>query len=312
MENGIAEETMSEKVGFLGLGTMGLGMARTLLEKGFELRVWNRTAEKADSLVERGATAVARPEEAIEPGGIVVSMLSDDRVVSELFAPAGPVLRRLGASGLHISMSTIHPDTSRRLAREHAEAGASYLTAPVFGRPQTAVGGNLWILVSGPEAARKRAKPLFEAMGRKTFEFGDEPGAANVPKLCGNFLIASAIEAMGEVAAFAEKSGVGARPVLEMLTQSLFACAPFQGYGQHIAERRFLPAGFRLVLGLKDIELAISAARSAGVPMPLGGLLRDRALASVNKGRGEWEWSAMTLEAAEDAGLDVTEVNRTE
>lgn len=300
---------MSETVGFLGLGTMGLGMARMLAEKGFALRVWNRTAAKAEPLVALGATAVARPEEAVEPGGIVVSMLSDDRVVSELFASGGPLLQRLGAGGLHVSMSTIHPETSRRLAREHAEAGASYLTAPVFGRPQSASDGTLWILVSGPEASRRRAKPLFEAMGRKTFEFGEEPGAANVPKLCGNFMIASAIEAMGEVAAFAEKSGVGARPVLEMLTESLFACPPFQGYGRHIAHRQFLPAGFRLVLGLKDIELAISAARSAGVPMPLGSLLRDRALASVNKGRGEWEWSAMTLESAEDAGLDIGNVN---
>jgi 3-hydroxyisobutyrate dehydrogenase-like beta-hydroxyacid dehydrogenase len=299
---------MSESVGFLGLGNMGQGMALSLVEQGFPLRVWNRSAGKAEPLVARGATAVERPEDAVEPGGIVVSMLSDDRVVSELFAPGGPLLARLGSGGLHISMSTIHPDTSRRLAREHESVGATCLAAPVFGRPETAAAGNLWVLVSGPEAGRRRAAPLLSAMGRTTFEFGNDPGAANVPKLCGNFVIAAAIEALGEAAAFAEKSGVGAGPVLEMLAESLFACPPYKGYGRQIAQRKFLPAGFRLVLGLKDIELAMSAARSVSVPMPLANLLRDRALASVNKGRGDWEWSSFTLEAAEDAGLDVKAV----
>jgi 3-hydroxyisobutyrate dehydrogenase-like beta-hydroxyacid dehydrogenase len=296
-------KTMSEPVGFLGLGNMGQGMALTLVEKGFPLRVWNRSAGKAAPVVARGATLARQPEEVVEPGGTVVSMLSDDSVVSELFAPGGPLLTRLGAGGLHISMSTIHPETSRRLAKEHASVGAAYLAAPVFGRPEAAATGNLWILASGPEPARRRAEPLLSAMGRTTFEFGDDPGAANVAKLCGNFVIAAAIEAMGEVAAFSEKSGVGAGPVLDMLGQTLFACPPYRGYGQQIAQRQFLPAGFRLVLGLKDIELAMSAARSVSVPMPLGNLLRDRALASINKGRGDWEWSAFTLEAIEAAGL---------
>jgi 3-hydroxyisobutyrate dehydrogenase-like beta-hydroxyacid dehydrogenase len=296
-------EAMNEPVAFLGLGNMGQGMALSLVEKGYALRVWNRTTAKADPLVARGAGLARRPEDAVEPGGIVVSMLSDDRVVSELFAPGGSLLSRLGSGGLHISMSTIHPDTSRRLTREHESVGAAYLAAPVFGRPEAAASGNLWILLSGPEPARRRAAPLLEVMGRTTFEFGDDPGAANVSKLCGNFVIAAAIEAMGEAAAFAEKSGVGAGPVLDMLAQTLFACPPYRGYGRQIAQRQFLPAGFRLSLGLKDIELAMSAARSVSVPMPLAALLRDRALASVNKGRGDWEWSAFTLEAAEDAGI---------
>jgi len=294
---------MSETIGFLGLGNMGQGMALSLIEKGFSLRVWNRSAGKAEPLVARGATSAGRPEEAVEPGGIVVSMLADDNAVSELFAPGGPLLSRLGPGGLHISMSTIHPDTARRLAGEHDHAGAAYLSAPVFGRPQNAAEGNLFVLVSGPEPARRRAAPLLAAMGRKMFEFGDDSGAANVSKLCGNFVIAAAIEALGEAAAVAEKSGVGAGPVLDMLTNTLFACPPYQNYGKQIAERRFQPAGFRLVLGLKDLELALSAARSVSVPMPLANLLRDRALASVNKGRGDWEWSSFTLEAAEDAGI---------
>jgi 3-hydroxyisobutyrate dehydrogenase-like beta-hydroxyacid dehydrogenase len=299
----VREKTMSERVGFLGLGNMGQGMALSLVEKGFPLRVWNRSAGKAEPLVARGATLASRPEEAVEPGGIVVSMLSDDKAVSELFTPGGPLLSRLGSGGLHISMSTIHPDTARRLAREHEHAGAAYLAAPVFGRPENAAAGKLFVLVSGPEHARRRAAPLIAAMGRTIFEFGDDPGAANVSKLCGNFVIAAAIEALGEAAAFAEKSGVGAAPVLDMLANTLFACPPYQNYGKQIAQRRFLPAGFRLALGLKDIELAMSAARSVSVPMPLANLLRDRALASVNKGRGDWEWSSFTLEAAEDAGI---------
>ncbi len=294
---------MGETIGFIGLGNMGQEMALRLVEAGWPVRVWNRTKEKATELVKRGATLVERPEEAVEPGGIAISMLADDAALLEIFAADGPVVKRLGAGGLHVSMSTIHPDTSRRLAKEHAEHGASYLGAPVFGRPNAARAGMLWFAVSGRPEDRLRARPIFEAMGRETFEFGDDPGAANVAKLCGNFLIAAAVEAMAEAAALAEKSGVGAAGMLEMLGKTLFACPVYQGYGQLVVKRKFEPAAFRMRLGLKDVELAISAARAVGVPLPFADIARNRALAGINKGRGDWDWSAVSLGAAEDAGV---------
>jgi 3-hydroxyisobutyrate dehydrogenase-like beta-hydroxyacid dehydrogenase len=294
---------MSETVGLVGLGNMGLAMAQRLIEQGWKLRVWNRSPEKAEPLVRRGATRAERPEDAVEPGGIVISMLSDDMALGEVFGAESKLVERLGAGGVHLSMSTIHPDTSRRLAKEHQRVGASYLGAPVFGRPDAAAAGTLWIAVSGAEQARRRVAPLLAAIGRGTFEFGNDPGAANVAKLCANFLIASTLEGLAEVAAVAEKSGLGAGPVVEMLSQTLFACPVYQGYGKAILARKFQPAGFRLRLGLKDVELALAAARSVEAPMPFASLLRDRALAAINKGRGDWDWSSLSLEAAEDAGV---------
>ena len=294
---------MNETIGFIGLGNMGQEMALRLVEAGWPVRVWNRTRDKTSELVKRGATLVERPEDAVEPGGIAISMLADDAALLELFSAHSPLAARLGAGGLHISMSTIHPDTSRRLAAEHAELGASYLCAPVFGRPNAAKMGTLWIAVSGRPEDRLRARPIFEAMGQGIFEFGEDPGAANIAKLCGNFMIAAAVEAMAEAAALAEKSGVGAAGVLEMPGKTLFACPIYQGYGQLVVKRKFEPAGFRMRLGLKDVELAISAARAAGVPMPVADIARNRALAGINKGRGDWDWSAVSLGAAEDAGV---------
>lgn len=294
---------MSETIGLVGLGNMGRGIAQHLLDQGWQLRVWNRSPEKVEPVVRRGATRAERPEETATPGGIVISMLSDDRAVEETFGSQSKLLAGLGAGGVHVSMSTIHPETARRMAREHERAGAAYVGAPVFGRPDAAAAGNLWIAVSGPEPARRRVAPLLAAAGRGTFDFGDDPGAANIAKLCGNFLIASSIEALGEAAAMAEKSGLGASPVIEMLAQTLFACPIYQGYGKSILSGKFQPAGFRLRLGLKDVELALSTARSMEVPLPLASLIRDRALAAINKGHADWDWSSLALEAAEDAGV---------
>lgn len=297
---------MSETVGLVGLGNMGLGIALNLLDQGWQLRVWNRSPKKADPLVRRGATRVEHPEETATPGGIVLSMLADDHAVGEVFGSQSKLVARLGAGGVHVSMSTIHPETARRLAREHERLGAAYLGAPVFGRPHAALAGNLWIVVSGPEPVRRRVAPLLASLGRGTFDFGDDPGAANVAKLCGNFLIASSIEALGEAAAMAEKSGVGASRVIEMLAQTLFACPIYQGYGESIVSGKFQPAGFRLRLGLKDVELALSTARSMEVPLPIASLIRDRSLAAINKGHADWDWSSLALEAAEAAGVRKT------
>ncbi|HEV2386329.1 MAG TPA: NAD(P)-dependent oxidoreductase [Candidatus Acidoferrales bacterium] len=293
---------MSRTVGFVGLGNMGLAMASRLAERGWRLRVYNRSGDKAAPLVAAGATRVDRPEDAAEPGGIVISMLADDGAVESIFGGQSKLVARLGPGGIHLSMSTIHPETSRRLASEHGRAEVTYVAAPVFGRPQAARAGELWIAVSGPEMARERVAPLLAAMGRGSFDFGSDPGAANVVKLCGNFLIAAAVEALGEAAALAAKSGVDPGAVIDMLGKTLFACTIYQGYGRMIAAGQFQPAGFRLALGQKDVALALDAAQRAGVPMPLGVLLRDRGRAAIAKGRGDWDWSALSLGAAEDAG----------
>ncbi len=173
---------MKETVGFIGLGGMGLAMATNLLKAGFGLRVYNRTAEKARSLLEHGARLAPSPAAAAEPGGVVVTMVSDDRAVEEVTLGANGLLDRLG-DGVHLSMSTIAPRTARRLASLHRERGAGYVGSPVFGKPEVAVEARLWVVTSGDAAARARVRPLQEAMSQRVFDFGDDPGAANVISL---------------------------------------------------------------------------------------------------------------------------------
>jgi 3-hydroxyisobutyrate dehydrogenase-like beta-hydroxyacid dehydrogenase len=294
---------MTTEIGFIGLGAMGAPMAANLVAAGYKLRVYNRTVAKADALVAMGATRVERPGDAAPAGGVVITMLADDAALEAVTLGADGVAKRLGPGGIHISMSTVAPATARRLAEHHRECGNTYIAAPVFGRPDAAKAKRLWILNSGPTKQKAAVRPLLEAMGQAVFDFGEEPGAANVVKLVGNFLIAANLEAMSEAFAMAEKQGVERAAVADMLAKTLFACPIYQGYGKAIAEKRFTPVGFRMPLGLKDLELALRTAAEVTMPMPTASLVRDRFLASLAKGREDMDWSAIALSVLDDAGL---------
>lgn len=294
---------MKEIIGFIGLGNMGSFMAGNLAEAGYAVRIWNRTREKADPLIARGAQWRARPSEVAEPGSIAITMLSDDEVVEEIAGEGSEMAARLGKGGIHLSMSTISPATSRKLSEHHQGQGASYVAAPVFGRPEAAAARKLWICVSGPAAAKGRVQPVLKALGQGVFDFGEDPGAANVVKLAGNFLIASAMEAMAEAFALAQKNGIDRATVADLFGQTLFACPVYQNYGKAIAQERYTHAGFRMPLGLKDIDLVLQTAASSRVPMPLASLLHDRYITALAKGRESMDWSALALGASEDAGL---------
>ena len=293
---------MSEQVGFIGLGEMGLGMARNLLAAGYPLKVYNRTRSKAEPLSALGAQSAPTAADAVTPGGVAVTMLSDDRALEEV-TTGGALAQRLGEGGIHVSMSTISPETARRLAQYHAQGGSVYVAAPVFGRPEAAASRRLWICTSGPKAAKERIKPLLDAMGQGTFDFGEEVAAANVTKLAGNFLIASAIEALGEAFVLAQKNGVDRAALADMLGKTLFASTVYQAYGRAIADRRFTPPGFKLELGLKDVDLVLGLASKSRTPMPIASLLHDRFIAALAKGRENFDWSAISIAAADDAGV---------
>jgi len=294
---------MKETIGFVGLGSMGLAMASNLLKAGYGLRVYNRTANKARSLVERGAVLARSPAEAAEPGGIVVTMVSDDRALEEITLGADGLLSRLG-DGVHLSMSTIAPHTSRRLEDLHTERGASYVASPVFGKPEVAAEAKLWIASSGANAAaRGRVKPLQEAMGQHVFDFGDEAGAANIIKLAGNFLLGAAIEAMAEAFTLAQKNGVPRRATYEFFTQTLFNCFVYRGYGELIASEHYEPVGAKPSLIRKDYGLILEAAAEELVPMPLASLIHERLTARVAKGREDLDWASFAREVSESAGL---------
>ena len=287
-------------VGFVGLGNMGLPMARNLREGGFDVVAFNRNRRKADEFAADGGRAAAHPRDAAAPG-LVVSMVADDRALEEVVDGAGGILEGLPPGGLHLSMSTVSPSVARRLAARHADRGAAYVAAPVFGRPDAAASRKLWICVSGSE--RDRARDVLAALGQGTFDFGDDPGAANVVKLSGNFLIASAMESMAEAFALCEKNGIPRASAAGLFSSTLFSCPIYRNYGDAIAAERYSPAGFRLALGAKDMRLVLGAASESGVPMPAASLVHDRLLASAGRGRSDLDWSGLALAVSEDAGL---------
>ena len=293
---------MSQSIAVIGLGAMGAGDARRLLDKGQRVKVWNRSPAKVTPLVELGAEAAASRGEAAADARIVITFLADDRALEEVVLGPDSVASRLGGGGVHLSMSTIAPATARRLAAAHAERGAAYVAAPVFGRPDAAASGQLWIVTSGDAAAKEVVRPVIETLGQGVHDFGEDPAAAHIVKLAGNFLIASASEAMAEAYTFGEKGGLDRVQLAEFFGSTLFPSRIYQNYGKAIAEHRYEPAGFKLKLGLKDLRLVLGTADACEMPMPLASLLHDRLLALAAQGHGAIDWTGIGLGVASDAG----------
>lgn len=292
---------MAEKIAFLGLGNLGTPIAESLIKAGHELTVWNRTASKAEPLTKLGAKVVENPIDAIEPGGIVVSVLADDTALEEIFSME--LVEKLGKGGIHISMSTISPETARQLSKIHDWYEASYVGAPIFARPEAVVAGVGNIAISGKPEAKEKVKPILQGFVKGIFDFGDDPGAANVVKLAGNFMIAASLEMMGEAFTMAEKNGISRQSIYEILTQTLFAAPIFQNYGKLVASNVYEPVAFRLPLGLKDINLTLQTASSVNVPMPMADLIRNRFISAMAKGRENMDWGALAMGPSDDAGL---------
>jgi 3-hydroxyisobutyrate dehydrogenase-like beta-hydroxyacid dehydrogenase len=289
------------KVGFIGLGRMGAGMAANLVKAAHEVTVYNRTPGKRRALVEQGAHAAPQVADACR-GDAVVTMLSDDGALESVAFGDKGVIGSLGRGAIHVCMSTISVALSARLAEAHANAGQRFVAAPVFGRPEAAAAAKLFIVAAGAPDAVDACLPLFEALGQKTFSVGHKPQDANLVKLSGNFLLASLIEAVGEAMALVGKAGIDRRQYLDLLTSTLFTAPVYKTYGGLIAEEKFEPAGFAAPLGHKDIRLTLAAAESLRVPMPLASLLRDRFLTLLAQGGEALDWAAIGQLAAKDAG----------
>jgi 3-hydroxyisobutyrate dehydrogenase-like beta-hydroxyacid dehydrogenase len=290
-------------IAFIGLGNMGSAMATNLLKAGHTLTVYNRTRARADALKSLGARVVSTPGEAAAGAEIAITMLADDHALESVVFGKGSVLDSLPPNAIHVSMSTISVALSRRLAFAHAERKQHYVSAPVFGRPEAAAAAKLFIIAAGPAAQIERCRPLFDAMGQKTFIAGDDASGANLMKLAGNFLITAVIEGLAESFALVRKAGLDANLFQEILTSSLFNAPIYKTYGALINSQKFEPAGFKLPLGLKDNRLLLAAAEENSVAMPMASLIRDRFLAALGQGMGELDWSAISKLSANDAGL---------
>jgi len=285
-------------LGFIGLGQMGQGMAANLLKAGHQLTVYNRSPGKDEALLALGAMRAATPAQAAT-GDAVVTMLADDKAAEAIVFGEHGIL---GSPAMHISCSTISVELSERLMAAHAQAGQRYISAPVFGRPDAAAAGKLFVAAAGAEHDLNTASPVLNAISQRVFVLNSHAPAANLVKLSGNFLIASVIEALGEAMALVAKGGVDKAAYLDLLTSTLFSAPVYKTYGGLILEGKFEPPGFAAPLGQKDIRLTLAAAEALRVPMPLASLLRDRFLTLMATGGEGLDWSAIGGLAARDSG----------
>ncbi|HVM41858.1 MAG TPA: NAD(P)-dependent oxidoreductase [Gemmatimonadales bacterium] len=290
------------KLGFLGLGAMGSPIAANLLAAGHDVTVYNRTRARAEALAAKGAHVAGSVADAASHP-VAMTMLSDDAAAEDVCFGRNGILESLPLDGVHVSLSTIGADLSRRLTEAHAAQGQHFVAAPVFGRPDAAASQRLVVVAAGQAAAVARVREPLEDIGRELFVIGEDPPAANVLKLAGNFLIVSVIEVLGEAFALLRKAGVEPAAFLEIVNGSLIQSPVYGNYGRLVAEQRFEPAGFKLRLGLKDVRLLLAAADAHGVPMPAASLLRDDLLTAVANGMGDLDWAALAEVSARRAGL---------
>jgi 3-hydroxyisobutyrate dehydrogenase-like beta-hydroxyacid dehydrogenase len=291
------------EVGFIGLGQMGMAMARNLLKGGHAVTAYNRSRDKAEALAKDGATIADTPAQAARTG-IVITMLANDHAVTETIEGPDGALAGLPDGGVLINMSTVSLHLTRRLAAAHAAAGKFYVAAPVFGRPDAAADGKLFIAVAGPKAALDKARPVLVAIGKEPVSFGDDPAYAAAVKIGGNFMLQAAIEAMAEALALVRKHGVDPAAYLDFMTSTIFTAPLYKGYGGAMVAEKFEPAGFAIPLALKDTRLAIAAAEEVSAPLPLADLIRDRFLIALSRGWDHLDQAALGKLAAENAGLE--------
>jgi 3-hydroxyisobutyrate dehydrogenase-like beta-hydroxyacid dehydrogenase len=290
------------KVGFIGLGRMGQAMAARILGGGHELVVYNRTREKCADLEKAGAKVASSMAEACKGREVVISMVTDDKalleVVKEGVAPGLP------KGAVHVAMGTHSVAAIREVTPLHDKSGQVLVAAPVLGRPEAAAAGQVGVVAGGPKDAVAKVAPLFQLIGRRTFDAGVKPEGASVVKLANNMMIGCAIEAMGEGFALVRKYGVDPATFYDVMTDGLFSAPAYKVYGNIIVKQSYATAGFTTVLGLKDANLAMAAALAASVPLPSLNVYRDRLLGAIAHGEGEQDWAVMARDQARASGLE--------
>ncbi|MES1924012.1 NAD(P)-dependent oxidoreductase [Salinisphaera sp. T31B1] len=291
------------RIGFIGLGAIGTPMAQNLVAADFDVTVWNRTAERCKPLVEAGATQADSPADCAACD-VLITMLADDAALQAVVEEHG-LIDAMGAATVHVNMATVSVACARDMAERHANAGKTYIAAPVLGRPDIAKAAKLNIVAAGHSDAIETARPALETMGAKVWPAGDDPYRANVIKLATNYMLMAAVETMGEAASMTAKYGIEPADFLEIITSSVFAAPAYMGYAPAMAKRAYdNPEGFKLKLGAKDMDLALAAARAEQVAMPVGAVVRERMSEAVAAGDGELDLSAMAEVSRRHAHLD--------
>jgi 3-hydroxyisobutyrate dehydrogenase-like beta-hydroxyacid dehydrogenase len=292
------------KVGFIGLGRMGQGMARRILDAGHDLAVYDVVASQAAQLAAAGARAAASIEEAAAGRDVVVTMLVEDAIVRRTALDAGGLCDSLPKGAIHLVMGTHGVAAVRELESRHRDAGQTLVAAPVLGRPDLAASGQLGIVVAGPEEAVLRCNELLKILGRRTFVAGTKPESATAIKLANNAVLGCAMVAMAEGFSLVRKYDVAPQVFQDVMTEGLFSAPAYKIYGQKMVDESFDQVGSPIVVGLKDANLIAAAADIAGVPMPSHNVYRDRLIGAVAHGDGERDQAVLGREQARAAGLE--------
>jgi 3-hydroxyisobutyrate dehydrogenase-like beta-hydroxyacid dehydrogenase len=289
------------KVGFIGLGAMGSGIAANIIAAGHQVVAWNRSPEPLHALVAKGATPAGAPVETLA-ADCLFTMLANDDAFRDLGLD-GSLLDRAAHGLVHVNLATISVAFAHELHESHARRRLGYVASPVFGRPEVAAAGKLTVVAAGAAKDIDRVRPILEKIGARFAVVGDKPVQANLFKIAGNFMIASAIETLGEAVALLRKGGVDPATFVDVLTNGLFAAPVYQIYGKIIVERKFEPPGFKLNLGLKDAGLTLAAANALDAPLPLASVVHDHFVEARAAGWGDKDWSSLARFAAARAGL---------
>jgi 3-hydroxyisobutyrate dehydrogenase-like beta-hydroxyacid dehydrogenase len=297
------------QIGFVGLGRMGAAMAANLVAAGRSVIGYVRHANQMGRLVALGVKPTTDITNLFDCE-IVISMLPDDVAACDIvFGRAdlgiAGLVSGLRPGAVHLSMSTISTAAAAHLATEHARSGQGYVAAPVFGNPDAAKARQLYIVAAGLPADVERCNPLFDNLGQQTFVIGTDPSHANLLKLVGNMMSATALEVLGEITALVRKRGLDPKPFVDVLTATMFGGRLHRIYGEKIVSQSYAP-GFVMPLALKDLRLGLIEAKDAGVPMPSVRVVRDRMIAGIERGHGDLDWTALGLVAEEEAGLRAT------
>lgn len=291
------------KIAVVGLGRMGAAIAGRLLDEGHNVRVYNRSADKARPLGDKGAEIAGSIAEAVKDREVVITMLAHDGAL-EAICFAGGLIEALDSDTIHLAMGTHGIDMIRTVAKAHDDKGLKFIASPVLGRPEAAAAGQLGIVPAGPEDLIAKCEPVFKSMGRETYFAGTNPDAATSIKLAHNFVLGCAIEAMGEGMALVRKYDVPSDVLFHVLTDALFACPAYKIYGDIIAKQDYDRVGITTTLALKDCKLALEAGEAASVPLPSGAVWRDRLIDAIAHGDGEKDMSTVARAQARASALD--------
>jgi 3-hydroxyisobutyrate dehydrogenase-like beta-hydroxyacid dehydrogenase len=292
------------KIGFIGLGRMGRGMAHRLLGGGHDLVVHDVVRAAGDDFVKAGGRFADTVADLSAGREVVVTMLVEDAAVIDVALRPGGLCDSLPTGAIHVAMGTYGVAAIRTLGAAHAKAGQVLVAAPVLGRPDLAASGQLGIVAGGSEAAVRTCEPLLQLMGRKTFQAGELPESATAIKLANNMVLGCAMVAMAESFSLVRRYDVSPRVFYEVITEGLFSAPAYKGYGKTMVDETYDNVGSPITVGLKDANLIVAAADLARVPMPSLNIYRDRLLGAVAHGDGDRDQAVLAREQARAAGLE--------